>query len=114
MELHDVTTGAAPTHLRLVGVCDARGVGEIELKFTALVSSRGEDALIELQGVTFLASLALRMLLANAKTLSREGKKMVLVAPRFEIADVLRRAALDKILPIAASLDEALEMLRAE
>lgn len=111
MNIEEVELSESITHLRLNGVLDALGVGAIETRFTALTVARKRNALVDLSGVTFCSSLGIRMLLSAGKALAREKKRLVLVAPRPEVAGILQLASLDAILPTALSPKEAQELL---
>jgi anti-anti-sigma factor len=88
----------------LSGRLDAPGVAAVELKFTAAVTMPGSRVLVDLSGVPFAASLAIRLLLTVAKTVQKHGGKLVLCAPTPEVAQVLAIAAIDRIVPVVADV----------
>jgi anti-anti-sigma factor len=96
----------------LTGRLDTDGVDRIEARLTATLLSGG-DWVIVLEGVTFLASLGIRMLITLAKLLQRRGHRLVLVAPRPLVDQALRHSSIDEVIPVAADIDSALAVLRA-
>ena len=55
------------------------GDGEIELPFTALAATRPIAVLVDLTGVSFLASVGLRCIIQSAKALDLKGGRMALL-----------------------------------
>jgi anti-sigma B factor antagonist len=99
------------TCIRLNGRMDADGAGRIDLPFTANVDAVGHDAIIDLSGVTFIASMGIRLLISTARGLSRNGARMVLFGAQDLVRNVFEEAAIDQIIPVVATEKEALETL---
>jgi anti-sigma B factor antagonist len=99
------------SRLTLSGRLDAAGVGRIETRFTATTVARNRSALVDVSGVSFIASLGIGMLVTVARTLRRHGHRLILVAPQELVEEVLRAAAIDQLVGIAADEAEALAML---
>ena len=101
------------TNLLLSGSLDIAGVRDIEMDFSRLASGE-QTVVIDFSGVTFIASLGMRMLLSAAKKLDTEGNKMVLhsVPPLVETA--LNTAGLATILPIVKDEPDALTLLQSQ
>ena len=79
----------------------------IERQFIDLANSR-KPLIIDLSGVSYIASLGMRMLLIVGKAIAAHGGKMALMAPSASIAGVLNTAGIDRAIPVRASLDDAL------
>lgn len=62
---------------------------------------------IELSGCTFLDSSALRTLVRTQRSVTGAGGRLVLAAPSQPARRVLDIATLDRFIPVAATLDEA-------
>lgn len=92
----------------LTGRLDAAGAAEIETYFTGLVSAGGRHVLLDLREVTFLGSLGIRMIIANARVLQRRGLGFVLFGAQPQAADVLETVDLASLVPIVATEAEAL------
>ncbi len=104
----------SPTCKRVVlsGRLDTAGVDRIETRLSAALA-RGGDCVMDLERVTFLASLGIRMLISIAKLLQRRGNRLVLVAPRPLVDQALRHSSIDDIIPVVTDLDAAVTLLRS-
>lgn len=99
--------------LRLIGRMDSAGVDRGEIKFNAAAVAPGRDALIDLSGVTFLASMGIRMLITGARSLKSKGANVVVFGAQEMVQSVLDNVALDQIIPVAADQEQALVLLAA-
>jgi anti-sigma B factor antagonist len=86
--------------------------GEIDLKFTVLMSARQAFAVVDLSGVDFLASIGLATLVRGAKTARLRGGNMVLLNPQSNVAKVLASSRIDQVIPVCHDLDHALTVVR--
>jgi anti-anti-sigma factor len=111
MDMELIDLGAGVTGARLVGRLDAAGADRIGLRFTAAVVAQARPAVVDLSGVSFIASMGIRLLISSAKGLKAKGATMVLYGAQPLVQDVLEQAALDQILDIVASEAEALARL---
>ena len=110
MELQVVETTDDLTVIALTSRLDTPGVDRIEIRFNAALG-RERSGVIDLAGVSFLASLGIRMLLTAAKTLARRGAKLILVAPQALVHEALRFSSVDELLPVVPDLDSAKQLL---
>ncbi len=101
------------THLLLSGSLDIKGVRDIEMDFSSLASGE-KTVVVDFSGVSFIASLGMRMLLSAAKKLDNEGNKLILhsVPPLVETA--LHTAGLATIMPIVKDQPDALNFLQSQ
>lgn len=99
--------------IALTGRLDAPGADRIDISFTAAAVSSGGAVLVDLSGVSFIASMGIRLLIASARGLHAKGGQMVLFGAQPMVHTVLDQAALDQIIPLAATQQEALERLSA-
>lgn len=106
MQLNLLEQTEVLTVVALVGRLDSPGVDQVEVRFHAALGAR-RDAIVDLSGVEFLSSLGVRMLIAAAKTLARNGRRLVLVAPQPLVNGALRHTAIDSILPVREELASA-------
>ena len=95
----------------LSGRLDSAAVEQIEARLTARARVRSGNVVFELQQVPFVGSLAIRMLIAAAQVLQRQGRKLVLVGAQPQVLEVFRTVALADLIPIAADADEATQLL---
>lgn len=94
-------------HIRLAGRMDVEGTQSIDMQFTVLTATKQAAIIVDLSEVSFLASIGMRTLLSNAKSLSRKGGKMVLLNPQPMVATALATAGIDTLIPVHNDLDSA-------
>ena len=99
--------------VRVNGRLDSAGVDQGELRFSAAVVAPGRNTVVDLSGVSFLASMGIRLFITSARALNQKGARMVLFGPSEMVQTVLEHVALDQIIPIVASQDEAIAKLAA-
>jgi anti-sigma B factor antagonist len=100
------------TCIRLNGRLDAPGADRIDLRFTAHAAAGLHDTLVDLAGVSFVASMGLRLLISTARALHTKGRRMVLFGAAGPVREVLELAAVDQIIPLADNEAQALASLR--
>ncbi|HXQ34352.1 MAG TPA: STAS domain-containing protein [Anaerolineales bacterium] len=93
--------------IKLAGELDIIGVGAIETKFAGYCGGDGARVLVDLSGVEFLASIGIRLLILNSKSLSNRGGRMVLLNPSPEVRSVLEITGVPAIIPIYDGLESA-------
>jgi len=99
--------------IKLVGKVDADGYNSVDLKFTAHCSGDNVRVIVDLSGVDFLASIGIRMLTMNAKSLSTRSGRMVLLNPIPEVLDVLEMTGIPAVIPIYSAQESAETVLLA-
>jgi anti-anti-sigma factor len=105
MAVHELESGILG--INLSGRMDIVGTQQIDLKFSALTSTRRAQILVDLSNVTFIASIGIRTLIVNAKAQKLRGGSMVLYKPSDQVEEVLRATGIQAIIPIAHDLDAA-------
>jgi len=100
------------TRVVLIGRLDTMGVERVETQFNAAIAPRGQNAVLDFSGVSFLSSMGIRMLLTMARTLSRRGARLVLQAPQPFVLESIRHASLEDLIPVAGNEAEALALLQ--
>jgi anti-anti-sigma factor len=113
MDMQVSELGGNVTCVRLTGRLDAPGADTIDTPFTAAVVTQGRDAVVDLSGVTFVASMGIRLLIASARELRHKGATLVLFGAQELVYTALDQAALDQIIPIVATEQQAIERLVA-
>jgi anti-sigma B factor antagonist len=104
MNLEELPSGVTLAVLR--GRLDVAGSSAIELKFNATAGAR-KALVVDLSGISFIASMGMRLLLIAGKTIAAKGGKMALLAPSPDVASVLRTAGIDSVIPICGARDAA-------
>jgi anti-anti-sigma factor len=99
--------------VRLDGRLDAAGADQIGVRFTAAAVGPGQPTLVDLSGVSFVASLGLRLLISCAKGLRSKGAGLVVFGAQPAVTEVLDQVALDQIVPIAATERDAIARLQS-
>ena len=97
--------------IHLNGRLDIAGVQEIESPLSALMKTLNGPVLVDLAGVTFLASVGIRLILSSAKALSSRKLKMALFSPQPMVAETLKTSVIDMYMPICNDLPAAQEAL---
>lgn len=100
------------THVILTGRLDTTGAEEVYERFSSATAAQNRPTLVDLSQVEFLASRGISLLFANSKRLKKTGHQLVLVSPQAFVEGVLRTSKLDRAMPIARGLDEALRIVR--
>ena len=102
-----ITDNAGTTaKIALVGKLDIAGAEVVATPLAALAGSK-KAVIVDLSGVTFLASIGIRHLVSATKTLSRKGGKLVLVNPSDLVNDVLITSGVNELMSIVATESEA-------
>jgi anti-sigma B factor antagonist len=83
----------------LTGRLDIAGADKIALPL-ATVSGAKDTVLVDMSGVTFIASIGLRHLVLAAKAVARRGGSLKLINPNPAVVEVVTAAGLTEILPI--------------
>jgi anti-anti-sigma factor len=94
--IHDAGTSATVT---LTGRLDITGAESVALPLATLSGSKSE-ILIDMSGVTFIASIGLRHLVTAAKAVQRRGGRLLLLKPTAAVAQVIMASGLIEQLPI--------------
>jgi anti-anti-sigma factor len=112
MDMNTQELPGGTTFVVLRGRLDVAGASSIELKFNATTGAR-KAVVVDLSGVSFIASMGMRLLLLVGKMMAARGGKMALLSPLPEVASVLHTAGIDTIIPIYAERDAAVAAVAA-
>jgi len=112
MELQILRADDQVTHVALTGRLDLDGVEQVQNRFVFATAPRRKTTLVDLSGVSFIASLGIGMLVSLAKTLQPHDAKLVLVAPTEMVHRSLEAAGMHHLTPIVASERDAMQLLR--
>jgi anti-anti-sigma factor len=107
MEIQIEDPTPAIRRVKLIGRLDSGGAGKVESEFNAATAASGKNAIADLSGVTFIASLGIRMLVTAARTIDAKEHKLVLVVGEGMVAETLRDAGIDQLIPTVATMAEA-------
>lgn len=87
---------------------DAIGVASIENQLSEAVNSHKGKTLVDMSEVSFVASLALRMLLTNLKQVQGMGGDLRLAGLQPQISEIFRKSRFDTLFKIAADRETGL------
>jgi anti-anti-sigma factor len=94
------------TKVILDGRLDIKGAEAIDLQMNLVAGSR-RAVLVDLEQVTFLASMGLRTLVTAAQTLKMRGGRMCLFRPTELVEQVLVSSGVDQMIPVAHEFEQA-------
>ena len=101
MEIAIKDAGLTAT-ITLIGRLDILGAESIDLPLATLSGSKNE-IIIDMAGVTFIASIGLRHLVSAAKAVQRRGGRLTLLNPTAAVGEVITTSGLTILLPIERS-----------
>lgn len=108
LEVEDLADGA--TAARLNGRMDIEGAQAVDAKFNVLSSTKNK-LVIDMSGVTFIASMGLRTLMMCARSMASKGAKMAIAGAQPNVMKVLETSGMTQIVPVTESVDDALAAL---
>lgn len=108
IEVSDLSDGV--TEVKVVGRMDIKGVFAIEDTF-ASVAEEKLKVLVNMEAVTFLASLGIRTLVMSCKAVAAKGGDLVLLNPQHNVDKVLKSSGIEQVIKIFATRDKALAYL---
>lgn len=86
----------------LTGRLDISGADVVALPLATLSGAK-DTLLVDMAGVSFIASIGLRHLLAAAQAVGRRGGRLALIDPSAAVREVITTSGLSDLLPIDAS-----------
>jgi len=107
MEIRVTDLDKGVTIIELTGRLDIMGVNNVETKFAAYCAGEKPRVIVDMSGVDFLASIGIRMLVTNAKSLRSRNGKMVLLNPTPDVLNVLEITDIPAIIPVYSKLESA-------
>ena len=110
MEFSDV---GGVTKAVLNGRMDSLSVGQVETSFISHIVPKEQSAVVDLSGVSFIASLGIRMLLGTARALDRYGAKLALFGAQNDVMEIIETTALTEIIPVVETEAEAVAVVTA-
>jgi anti-sigma B factor antagonist len=94
--------------ITIAGRLDIQGTEEIAQQFTVLSATAKRCVVVDLSGLNFLASIGIRALISNAKSLQKLGGRMALVVgDNTSVAKILETTGIDVLLKMFKAFPEA-------
>ena len=105
-----LSPGAGPgqTVVTVAGDVDMHSASRLRDALAEAGQRPGCRVVLDLAGVEFMASAGVHVLLDGAGRFETAGGALVLVGPRPMVARVLSLTRADELIPVAATVDEAL------
>jgi anti-sigma B factor antagonist len=94
-----INDDGSTTTVTMVGRLDIAGAEVVALPLATLSGSKSA-LFVDMAGVTFVASIGLRHLVAAAKAMGRRGGRLVLLNPTEAVAEVITTSGLADLLRI--------------
>ena len=107
----DVRTDA--TVVSIHGRLDLSGVDDVEDRFHSAASD-ARRLVVDLSDVDYISSSAIRMILGKSRVVRSNGGQMVLCRLQPLVSRVFEMTRLNKIIPVLATVDEAVQELRRQ
>ena len=92
----------------LTGRLDSPGVDRVETRFMASLVPGGNNAIIDLSQVDFVASLGIRMIVSAARSLKSRKALLAVYGAQAKVAQVFEVVSLGQIIPICSTEAEAI------
>lgn len=102
MSTEDLANGV--TKVALTGRLDIEGAQAIDMRFNVLAGSK-KTVVVDLSGVTFLASMGLRTLLVAGRSITTKGGRVALAAPQENVLRVLTASGADEVVMITETVE---------
>lgn len=83
----------------LTGRLDISGADVVALPLATLSGAK-DSLVVDMAGVSFIASIGLRHLVSAAKAIGRRGGTLVLINPNPAVVEVITTSGLNDLLPI--------------
>ena len=110
MELSTENTGGAVI-VQAVGRVDGANARDFHEGLEASIGTDGESMVLDFEGLTYISSAGLRVVLLVAKTLQQQRAKLAVCSLSDSIREVFEISGFDKIVPVYASPDDAMSGL---
>ena len=101
------------TILDVAGELDLYTVPRLDEGLRGVTAVPGSRVVVNLTGVAYVDSTALKVLTDNQKRVRQYGGEIVLVASQPTIVKIFKITGLDAVLPTVATEGEAVERIRA-
>jgi anti-anti-sigma factor len=91
----------------LEGRLDIDGSRAIDDRFSFMTTTRKVNVIVDISGISFLASIGIRTLMTAARGQHGRGGRLVLAAAQPVVQKVLLTAGIDQLIPTYESVDAA-------
>ena len=99
---------------RISGKLDANTASEVEKKLQDTINSGNKKLILDLQGLDYLSSAGLRVLLQAFKKMEASQGEMVLTSLNDKVMEIFAIAGLDHFFVLTETEDEAMKKVNRE
>lgn len=110
MELTSDNTGGAVI-VKAVGRVDGANARDFHEGLEASIGADGESMVLDFEGLSYISSAGLRVVLLVAKTLQQKNAKLAVCSLSDSIREVFEISGFDKIVPVYSDTGEAVSGL---
>ena len=107
----EAAVGPVPT-IAPRGALDLASSRGLQTRLAELAGEAGQEAILDLTGVTFIDSVGLGVVLKAASRFHRQAKRLLIVAPPGPVLRILEFAGVSDRLPVVPTLEEARAVVR--
>ena len=97
----------------LRGRIDTKNADEIQQEMDPEIASEAGPLVIDFQGVTFLSSAGLRVVLRIAKSMNKQAREFAMASLNQSVHDVVEVSGLDQLITIYDSRSAAISDMRS-
>ena len=112
MQISSDNGSGSTARIALTGRLDIQGADTISLPLATLSGAK-QNVVIDMSGVSFVASIGIRHLVSAAKSLSRRGGRLVLLKLTPPVFEVLQTSGITDLIPTATTEDEVRSLVGA-
>lgn len=102
-----IETGNGVTIVRLVGSGDFGHTDAFARRCDQIAAERPSYLVIDISGLEFIASLMVGQIVALGKSVKTNGGRAAIAGPNTDIRGVLERCRMTAVMPVFASVEEA-------
>jgi anti-anti-sigma factor len=93
------------------GELDLHSIGALQTALDEAITRTGETVVVDLGDVDLIDSIALGALARASRRLRESGGALAVAASNADIVRAFEITSLDRVIPIASTVDDALELL---
>ena len=110
MQVSPDTGDGMTARIALTGKLDIQGADAVSIPLATLSGAK-QNVVIDMSGVTFIASIGIRHLVSATKALSRRGGRLVLLNLTGPVLEVLETSGITDLIAVAKSEDEVQSLI---
>ncbi len=107
MQFEALTLNTGVIQVKIGGRLDMENTTRLEDPFTFQVATKRAPVVVDMSAVEFIASIAMRLLLKNAKALQNRGGRLVLYRPVPLVREALTITGIGNLIPIHDDFEAA-------